>query len=124
MPDNEWMDRLIASIDAMDENKFCEFIAEDGEFRYGSQPAVVGRDAVREYVKAFFSGFKGLSHDVHESRVLDDGNTVFMIGEVSYTRLDDSIVTIPFLNKLKMDGDLVKEYHVYADPTPVFAPAE
>ena len=124
MPDNEWMDRLIASIDAMDENKFSDFIAEDGEFRYGSQPAVAGRDAVREYVKTFFSGFKGISHNVHESRVLDDGQMVFMIGEVSYTRLDDSIVTIPFLNKLKMDGDLIKEYHVYADPTPVFAPAE
>lgn len=124
MPDNEWMDRLIASIDEMDENKFSEFIAEDGEFRYGSQPAVEGRDAVREYVRTFFSGFKALSHDVHESRVLDDGQTVFMIGEVTYTLPDDRSVTIPFLNKLKMAGDLVIEYHVYADPTPVFAPAE
>ena len=124
MVDNEWMNRLIASIDEMDENKFCEFIAEDGEFRYGSQPAVAGRDAVREYVKKFFSGFKALSHNIHESRVLDDGQMLLMIGEVTYTRLDDSLVTIPFLNKFKMAGDLVKEYHVYADPTPVFTPAD
>jgi uncharacterized protein (TIGR02246 family) len=50
---------LFAAIDSMDAEAFAAFFTDDGMFRYGSQPPVQGRDAVRDYVAGFFSSIAG-----------------------------------------------------------------
>jgi len=119
MPNDDWINNLFDSINNKDTEGFCKFLTADGEFRYGSQPAVKGTAAVNEYVEGFFSMIKSLTHDITFTRSLDDGATMLVGGDVIYTCFDDTVVSIPFLNKLEMEGDLISKYHVYADPAPL-----
>ena len=119
MPNDEWINNLFDSINKKDTEGFCKFLTDDGEFRYGSPPAVKGRDAVNEYVEGFFSMIKSLTHDITFTRTIDDGAIILVGGDVIYTCFDDTVVTIPFLNKFEMEGDLIRKYHVYADPAPL-----
>ena len=119
MPNEEWVNSLFDTINNKDTDGFCKFLTEDGEFRYGSQPIMKGSDAVNEYVEGFFSMIKSLDHDISFSHRVDDGATMFIGGNVIYTCHDDSVVSIPFVNKFAMEGELIKKYYVYADPAPL-----
>jgi len=49
--------------------------------------------------------------------------TVICQGEVTYTRSDDSDITIPFVNILRMGGNRIREYLIYIDIKPLYSPA-
>ena len=119
MPNDDWINSLFDSINIKDTEGFCKFMTLVGKFRYGSQPPVKGAAAVNEYVEGFFSMIKSLTHDITFTRTLDDGATMLVGGDVIYTCFDDTVVSIPFLNKLDMEGELISKYHVYADPVPL-----
>lgn len=118
----DWVSRLFQTIDARDAAAFVSFLSEDGIFRYGSQPAVAGRAAVREYVAAFFAGMNGLSHELTGFWWGQTGNACFVQGEVTYHLLNAARVTVPFLNLLRMRDAAIVEYLVYTDPTPLSQP--
>ncbi len=110
---------LFAAIDAKDADRFVNFLAPDGSFRFGSAPAAVGRDAVREAVAGFFESIKGLSHALQ--KVLPAGDSLITEGEVTYTRHDGSTITLPFVDVFEYDGDLISEYKIYMDIAPLYA---
>ena len=115
-----WIHPLFASIDARDATAFAAFLAEDGTFRYGSQPAVAGRAAVREYVTGFFAGLEGLSHELLGFWWGVPGELCFVQGEVTYRLADGRRRTLPFFNLFRLRGAEIAEYLVYTDPTPMF----
>lgn len=115
-----WIRNLFAAIDARDAEAFAGFLTEQGLFRYGSQPPVAGRDAVRAHVAAFFAGLAGLRHEVQGFWWGEPGRTCFVQGQVNYTLPGGGQVSLPFLNLFHMQGERVAEYLVYADPTPMF----
>lgn len=112
-----WIGDLLASIDGMDADKFVSFMTDDAKFRYGSNPPVAGKAAIREYVAQFFGMFKGMRHELVDSWSHPDA--VFVQGDVTYVKHDGSELTLPFLNCFKMFGDKVQEYLIYIDPTPL-----
>ncbi len=113
----QWYRELFASIDDMNTDAFTDFLTEDASFIYGSQPAVEGKTAVRESVRAFFESLAGIGHDLHGTWELDDVR--FCQGTVTYTLGDDRSVSVPFLNKFSMEGEKIREYQVFVDPTPL-----
>lgn len=113
------LDGLFEAIDAMDSDRFVSFLTEDGVFRFGSTPAVIGRQAIRDAVQAFFTSISGLSHRV--SRVWRDQATLVCEGEVCYRRHDDSEVILPFVNVFELQGDLISKYQIYIDIQPLYA---
>ncbi len=119
MATHTWIQKLTASIDAMDADTFVSFLSEDAQFRYGSNPPTVGKGPIRDGVAMFFTQFKKLQHRVLGTWTHSDA--VFVQGEVTYTRHDGSQITIPFLNCLKMRNDKVHEYLIYIDPSPMAA---
>ena len=114
-----WTRDLLDAIDSRDADRFVSFLTEDALFRWGSRPPVTGRDAVRDYVAGFFQGFEALSHEVRESWQVPDRDTRFVEGEVTYTLPGGRRVTLPFLNLFRMEGAQVREYLIYADPSPL-----
>jgi ketosteroid isomerase-like protein len=112
-----WVEQLFASIDAMDADAFVSLVTDEATFRYGSDPASEGKRAIREAVASFFSMFKELGHTLEGTWVHSD--TVFVKGQVHYTRHDGSTISLPFLNCFKMRGDKIQEYSIYIDPTPL-----
>lgn len=110
---------LFRAIDARDATAFVGFLTDDAVFRFGSAPAVTGREAIRAAVEDFFGSIAGLSHAIHNT--LRDGDTLVCEGVVTYTRHDGSTIAIPFANVFEYAGDLVAEYKIYIDIAPLYA---
>jgi len=117
----EKIEALFNDIDKMDADKFALYLDEDVSFRFGNAPVVKGKEAVRQAVYNFFKAIKGIRHK--KLRIWVHSDSVLYQGEVTYTRHDDSEVTLPYLNVFFLSGDKIKDYLIYIDINPLFAPA-
>lgn len=112
---------LFAAIDAMDTPGFLDKLTASAVFRFGSSPAVQGREAIGAAVDQFFGTIAGIRHEV--TRRIGDGSLLACEGSVTYTRHDASEITLPFANVFELDGDLIGGYRVYVDIGPLYATA-
>ena len=110
---------LFAAIDRQDATAFVGYLTEDAVFRFGSAPAVRGREAIRAAVDGFFGTIAGCSHDVRKT--LRDGSTLVCEGEVTYRRQNDTEITLPFTDIFEYDNDLISHYKIYLDISPLYA---
>jgi hypothetical protein len=53
--------------------------------------------------------------------VYESGDTVIAQIDAEYLRKDGKSVTVPNADILVFDGDLVRDWQIYIDVTPVFA---
>ena len=109
---------IFADIDAFDPDKFVAHLTPDAKFRFANADPVTGREAVKEAVTGFFSSIDGLTH--HILNVYESGETVIAQIDVEYRRKDGKSVTVPNADILVFDGDLVSDWQIYIDVTPVF----
>jgi ketosteroid isomerase-like protein len=110
---------LFADIDRMDATAFASYFADHGVLRFANADEVRGRGAIEAVIAGFFGTIKGLSH-----RILghwDVGDTTIIQAEVTYTRTDDGQVTLPAAVIFRRDGDLIVDYRIYIDQTPLYA---
>jgi hypothetical protein len=70
-------------------------------------------------VVGFFSSIKGLKHRLLKVWHLE--GAAIIQGEVTYTRKDGRLVTVPFMNLFRLEGPLINEYLIYNDVSPLFA---
>ena len=115
----EWTTRLFQAIDRMDADGFVSFLSENATFRFGNAEPVIGKNKIRGAVAGFFASIKGLRHHILTKWKTDDH--LVIQGEATYTRKDDRLVTIPFVNIFKMDDTLIREYLIYIDTSPLFS---
>lgn len=113
------LDDLFASIDAADTEQFLSFLTKDAVFRFGSAPPVQGHEAIDVAVSGFFASIAACRHELHT--VLADNGTLCCEGEVRYTRLDDSQITLPFANLFAFTGEKISHYKIYIDAGPLYA---
>lgn len=111
---------LFKCIDTMDADKFVTYLTEDAIFRFGNAPAVPGKKAIRDAVFEFFKSIKSISHKC--VNLWEIKTHVVYEGIVKYTRHDGNKVELNFVNVFKMNGDLIKDYFIYIDITPLYAP--
>lgn len=114
------LDKLFTAIDAKDAGRFGGFLATDGSFRFGSATAVTGRIAIVQAVEAFFATIAALSHNVISA--FADGDTLVCEGVVTYQRHDGTEISLPFVDVFQLDGSLIKNYKIYMDIGPLYAP--
>ena len=110
---------LFAAIDAKDTGEFLAYLSDEASFRFGSAPPAEGKDAIRAAVDGFFSSIAECRHVV--PRFVAADNVIMCEGQVTYTRHDDSEVTLPFANVFEMDGELISSYNIYTDISPLYA---
>jgi len=113
------LNTLFAAIDNKDTGRFLSCIAPDATFRFGSAPAIAGHDAIRSAVDGFFATIAGLQHAV--KKTVANGSMLVSEGEVTYTRHDDSRITLPFANIFQMQDGLITEYKIYIDIALLYA---
>ncbi len=112
------MQALFQTIDNQDSEAFTQWLTADASFRFGNQPVVQGRDAIREYVQGFFASVQALSHQLERQWTTADG--VVCHGQVTYTRHDSTQLTVPFCNVLNMTDGKVHEYLIFADTSALY----
>lgn len=113
-----WIIDLFKAIDRHDSEAFVSYLTEDSQFRFGNAEAVHGKANIKSAVDGFFSAIKSLEHKLENSWILD--GHVFVNGNVTYTRHDDSTLSVPFANIFKMDNDKIQDYLIYADISALF----
>ena len=118
MNTDNYIKNMYAVVDARDGAALANMMTEDGIFRFANMPAVQGREAIRAFLDGFFQSIKGIAHDQLEDWKVD--NTRFATGRVSYTRLDDSTLAVPFSVILNMQDDLIAEYLVFVDASELY----
>ena len=115
------IDDLFRAIDAKDVDGLLAHLAPDATQRFGNQEPLRGHEQIRAANEAFFGAIDSLRHDVTGLWEWDD--TIVVRLDASYTRLDGLTVTLPAASILTVSDGLIAEYQVFADMTPVFAPA-
>jgi len=114
----EKIESLFNDIDKMDADKFASYLDENVSFKFGNAPVVKGKEAARQAVDDFFKAIKGIRHK--KLRMWTHSDSVLYQGEVTYTRHDDSQVTLPYFNVFLLNGDKIKDYLIYMDINPLF----
>ena len=121
MPEAHWTVELYKAIDAKDTRRFLSFLTENAQFRFGNYPPAVGHAAIGAAVDAFFASIRSSRHDILNNWE-PQGHLVSQ-GIVTYVRQDGRSVTVPFVNVFNMRGNLVQDYLIYIDNTPLYAAA-
>ena len=119
MPAKQWWTDLLASIDGKDTARFLSFLAEDAEFRFGNGPSTVGHAAIGAAVSGFFGTIARSRHELLGT--WDGPDSAVAEGTVTYTRLDGSTLTLPFVDVLYFRDGKIGRYLIYIDVNPLFA---
>jgi ketosteroid isomerase-like protein len=114
-----WYSDLYANVDAMRLDAFVASLTPDVEVVVGNNPAMKGRQAVKEGIGHFFSSIAGLKHRFEN--VVEGQGLTFLEAKVDYRRKDGREVTVPVVTVLERNGDLVKSLRIYFDVAPVYA---
>lgn len=98
---------------ALDADRFVSRLTPDASFRLGGNPAVVGRDAIRDLIASTFTAFKAIRHRLVET--FETPRTLIYEAEVTYEFHDGRELAAPYVNVLRFDGEQVSDYRVYVD---------
>jgi len=124
-PDNgsihEWITHLFKIIDSKSAPDFAEYFRNDGRFVYGSNAPIYGKQAICDYVDGFFGTLESIQHTVFDACMIS--NKVFGELEVTYVLKDGRHFTFPAFDLIKMDGELIQDFLIYVDPSPMFSDA-
>jgi len=118
MSTDNFVEDMYGIVDTMNAVQLAELMTRDAIFRFANIPAVQGKEAIVGFLENFFQSIKGIAHSELED--WKTGNTRFATGIVTYTRHDDSELSVPFSVILKMQGDLINEYLVFVDASELY----
>lgn len=115
----DWVSQLFKGLDKKSVSIFSSFLTDDCVFRYGSLPAVEGKDAIQDFVGGFLGNIQKTEHTI--SRFVETQQSMFIEGECAYLTRSGAKVTLPFLNVFEIQAGLISKYFVYIDPSPLIA---
>ena len=109
---------LFNAIDNFDTRSFASYLDENAQFRFANIPVVSGKNNIFDFVAGFFQGIKAISHKNLEIWELD--KVRFVNGNVTYTRHDNSTLSVDFSNTFKLNGDKIRDYRIFIDNSELF----
>ena len=100
-------------------DEFASYFTEDAFYRFSNTPPLIGRQKIRDSSVYFRQKVKAVSHEIKS--MWEMGDTVICEMDVTYTRNDGTVLTIPCTDIIRMEGELFRELQIYMDISPVFA---
>lgn len=114
------MKEMFDCVDSKNIEGFLSYLADDVRFRFGNAPALIGKPAIKEGVRAFYSQIEALEHVMTGVWTADDVTIVEF--ESYYTRHTGITVGVPCCCVLRFNADqLIYDYRINIDLSPVFA---
>ncbi|MNF79182.1 SnoaL-like domain protein [compost metagenome] len=114
-------EKLFDYIDRRRMEDFLSFLTDDIELTIANNPTASGKEEVRTIVGAFWQSINGLKHHIHH--VIESDDYVVFESLVTYTRLDQKEVSVPCATIIKLRHELISEWRIYVDASPVFSAA-
>jgi catechol 2,3-dioxygenase-like lactoylglutathione lyase family enzyme/ketosteroid isomerase-like protein len=104
---------------AMDVDKYTSFYTEDALYQFGNAPPVFGPRGIKESSAGLMDMVVRVEHRI--KRVWETKDSVVCDMDVTYTRRDGRVVTLPCCDILGFRGDKIREARIFMDIAPVFA---
>ena len=79
---------LFNAIDKFDTKAFASYLDDNARFKFANIPVITGKNNIFDFVAGFFQSIKAIKHKNLEIYELE--GIRFVIGNVTYTRLDGS----------------------------------
>jgi hypothetical protein len=114
-----WLRELFETIDGKSKSRFLEFLTDDASFYFGNFPPCHGKQDIGAAVDAFFGSIKACHHEVLGS--WRPAGHAICHGLVTYTKKDGVQVTVPFANILALKGELICNYRIFVDISPLLS---
>ena len=111
---------VFSILDRKDATAYGDLLTENSVFRFGNMDPVRGKQAIYEAQCGFFGSIKAMRHEL--LRTWKDASSVAVEGKVTYTREDDSSVTLPFVDVFEFEGEKISATVIYMDINPLFNP--
>lgn len=118
MTQNHFIIEMYRKVDAMDTEGFVNLFAEDGIFRWANMPPVSGKQNLTSFLNGFFQSIKAISHT--DLEYWDLPATRIVTGYVTYTRLNDTTLRVPFSVIIKFRGELINEFLIFIDTSELY----
>jgi ketosteroid isomerase-like protein len=115
-----WWEEVYDAVDGKDVTVVDRLFSEDISLKFNYHPAAVGRDAVREAMKYFWSTVGSTKHTFHT--VVEQGDTAALEATCTYTRLDGTVVSLPVVTVIDRRDGLVAAQRIYIDMAPLESP--
>lgn len=110
---HSFIDDLSPAIDTMVTANVLAFLTEDCLLQPGNQNVVKGTQAIAEMFDSLYASIRSISHTIVDRFAVDDSATYR--GIVTYRRLDNSELTVPFCDIFKVEKSKIVEYYIYID---------
>ena len=113
----EWASDIFDAVDRNDVDRFLRYLADNASFGFDGTPMATGKTQIRTLVEGYLSGFDRLIH--HFDEVVTQGNSTFIRGRVDYIIDGSGIANAGWAVCFHRSDDLVTDYLIYMDPTPL-----
>eukprot|EP00899_Mesostigma_viride_P006295 jgi/Mesvir1/15667/Mv03268-RA.1 len=110
--------RLFSRGEASDSAGFITFFTTQPVYQFGNFDVALDKSAIFNGAQNFFNGIHAVYHDIKAMWEVHDAQFVEM--DVSYWRLDGSMVTLPCFDIFRFNGDKVSELRIFMNCNPVF----
>jgi ketosteroid isomerase-like protein len=113
---------IFDAIDRGDLDTVGGILADNAEIFFGNTGPIHGRQAFAELYAQFMGTIAAVRHELHELWQAREDAAVWIARlTVHYRTKGGSAVSLPCCNVFRFRGDVISEYRVYMDITPVFA---
>ncbi len=111
------IEEVFKTADSMNSVAFSELLTKEVKFRFSNGDLWTGRKSVVDGLNYLFSKIVSLRHDI--KGVYKDGDSFAVEAIANYTMIDGKIISLPVVSVLKYNGNLIDDYRIYMDITPV-----
>ncbi len=112
------IDQLSKALDAKNIDKVLNYLDKDCIFQAGNQEIIQGKEQIRLLLEGFFKNVNATKHNIKD--IFESDTFLVHRGTVTYTRLDHSILSVPFCDVFKMKEEKIIEYTIYIDWSELF----
>lgn len=123
VPSEQFFNDLFDEVDSAGAIGAAENFTEDGTFLFGNLPPMVGRTAIAKFTMGLYSMVSRVHHRLDNYWRVGEQHA-FTNGMVTFTRLDDTELTVPFatVSHFTPDGAKLTYHQVYLDPSTLMQP--
>ncbi|MFZ5558701.1 MAG: nuclear transport factor 2 family protein [Pseudomonadota bacterium] len=117
-----WARAFFTAVDTREADRIAAHFTDDIRLRFGNAEPVFGREAVKTSFSATSAALRSVHHEIRGVWSGRDGETevVSTEADVTYEMADGRRVTVPCTSTLRLRGDLIADYRIFIDATPVF----
>lgn len=111
----QWMYEYFAAVDNLDLERLLALHTDDTSCTFCNAPTASGKAAMRRMIGGLWQRIQGMSHRVIGAWSLHHGRVGIAELAVTYTRLDNTQLTIKACTILRRNGDLIADLRIHMD---------